>query len=275
MPPPRHGSGLQPAAGLMGHGPLLVLRHRTAGHCPPPAKRRRPRISDLAAVWIEAVLNIALRRARATARSGLGFGSDSPSRLPAMLRLMRRTICFAIAAACRADGESRSLANHWGNHGVQPVTASSPPSSIANAELSADVKSPSADSMDASCNRGRRGSGAGRGWRLPVSVGPLVPIDQVGIQPSYALSHEPQTNGVEQGTLYLEQIIHWSHLPPQRELRDSFLSWQASSPSCPGSRKDRYLSPAIVRRGTPRSQSGRDPMSIVSPSMMLGCPDTI
>ena len=86
----RHGSGLRPAAGLrrLGHGPLLVLRHDLR-----PARRAAAgkasgtEARDLGTrrCWWRSKPTWRHRpgRARATARSGLGFGSVATSGLPA------------------------------------------------------------------------------------------------------------------------------------------------------------------------------------------------
>ena len=80
--------GLRRVCGRLGHGPLLVLRHDPPASTPSSRRQsvgdRSPAISDQALlVAIEADLEASPWRARATARSGLGFGSVATSGLPA------------------------------------------------------------------------------------------------------------------------------------------------------------------------------------------------
>ena len=84
-----------------------------------------------------------------------------------------------------------------------------------------------------------------------------------GIQPSYAFVAEPQTNGVAErfNRTLKEQIIHGRIYRNIAELRDAVRDFVELYNAQWIVEKNGYLSPAqaplkLVRRGTPRSQSG-------------------
>ena len=80
-----------------------------------------------------------------------------------------------------------------------------------------------------------------------------------GIQPSYAFVAEPQTNGVAErfNRTLKEQIIHGRIYRNIAELRDAVRDFVELYNAQWIVEKNGYLSPLkLVRRGTPRSQSG-------------------
>ena len=155
----RHGSGLRPAAGLrrLGHGPLLVLRYDLR-----PARRaaagKASGTEDLGRrCWWRSKPTWRHRpgRARATARSGLGFRSVATSGLPAsgcsdLMRennLLGRPIAAAAVAAIPMTVRSSLMprtscgapmafgCSRWTTAGA----GSSPPSSIGTPSVSAGM----------------------------------------------------------------------------------------------------------------------------------------
>ena len=113
---------------------------------------------------------------------------------------------------------------------------------------------------------GSTAAGAARGLALRMDHGSQYLSDHFtnqikfwGIQPSYAFVAEPQTNGVAErfNRTLKEQIIHGRIYRNIAELRDAVRDFVELYNAQWIVEKNGYLSPLkLVRRGTPRSQSG-------------------
>ena len=112
---------------------------------------------------------------------------------------------------------------------------------------------------------GSTAAGAARGLALRMDHGSQYLSDHFtnqikfwGIQPSYAFVAEPQTNGVAErfNRTLKEQIIH-GRIYRIAELRDAVRDFVELYNAQWIVEKNGYLAPLkLVRRGTPRSQSG-------------------
>ena len=114
---------------------------------------------------------------------------------------------------------------------------------------------------------GSTAAGAARGLALRMDHGSQYLSDHFtnqikfwGIQPSYAFVAEPQTNGVAErfNRTLKEQIIHGRIYRNIAELRDAVRDFVELYNAQLDRRKERLPEPRLklVRRGTPRSQSG-------------------
>ena len=113
---------------------------------------------------------------------------------------------------------------------------------------------------------GSTAAGAARGLALRMDHGSQYLSDHFtnqikfwGIQPSYAFVAEPQTNGVAErfNRTLKEQIIHGRIYRNIAELRDAVRDFVELYNAQWIVEKNGYLTPLkLVRRGTPRSQSG-------------------
>ena len=217
----RHGSGLRPrrvcAAWGMARSSFYAMtsgQHAESGR--QSVGDRSPRSRNRRCWWrSKPTWRHRPGRARATARSGLGFGSVATSGLARkrVLRLCARTICSRPIAAASVAANAGEIDHScpdlmWGTDGVRVFTVDDGWGWIFtavehwNAECvgwhvckRGDRFAALHAALHGPCravwlDRGRRGLGAGLadGSRLPVSVGPLRPTSSSsGVQPkSYA-----------------------------------------------------------------------------------------
>ena len=219
-------------------------------------------------------------RARATARSGLGFGSVATSGLPAsgVLRLMRENNLLS-PHRCRRrggnphDGEIITHAPNlmWGTDGVRVFTVDDGWGWIFtavehwNAECVGWHVCKRGDrfaalqpiSMGLAGLYGSTAAGAARGLALRMDHGSQYLSDHFtnqikfwGIQPSYAFVAEPQTNGVAErfNRTLKEQIIHGRIYRNIAELRDAVRDFVELYNAQWIVEKNGYLSPAQARQ---------------------------
>ena len=224
-----------PPAGLrgLGHGPLLVLRHDLRPATPSSRRQsvgdRSPRLGPGAAggdrrpTWRHRP-----GRARATARSGLGFGSVATS------GLALRENNLLSPHRCRRRGGKHAHAPNlmWGTDGAGVHGGDGPPSSIGTPSVSAGM-SASAATASPPCSRSPWGlpgcmarprparlGGWPCGWiTAPVSVGPLHQPDQVLGHPAVLRLRRraPDQRRRRAVQSHAEGTDHpWSHLPQHR-----------------------------------------------------------
>ena len=277
--------GLRRGLRRMGHGPLLVLRHdlrpaRRAAAGKASGTEARDLGPGAAGGDRSRPGGIALGRARATARSGLGFGSVATSGLPASgwLRLMRENNLLS-PHRCRRrggnphDGEIITHAPNlmWSTDGVRVFTVDDGWGWIFtavehwNAECVGWHVCKRGDrfaalqpiSMGLAGLYGSTAAGAARGLALRMDHGSQYLSDHFtnqikfwGIQPSYAFVAEPQTNGVAErfNRTLKEQIIHGRIYRNIAELRDAVRDFVELYNAQWIVEKNGYLSPAQARQ---------------------------